>query len=228
MMDMFFQWQAFAYPELFSELKYPWEPLNRLRSFFLEKRNYGIHSPIPEGVTLENKEQILIEEGCTIEPGAYIRGPAILCKGVEVRHGAYIRGLVVLGEGSLVGHDTEVKSSIFLNGAKAAHFAYVGDSILGNEVNLGAGTKLANLRFDKGMIKVWIEKELIATEQKKLGAIIGDGANTGCNSVLNPGTLLERGAAVAPGVVASGYIPANYMACLASPSVLKAYKGKTK
>ena len=108
----------------------------------------------------------------------------------------------------MVGHVTEVKHSIFLDGAKAGHFAYVGDSILGNQVNLGAGTKLANLRFIKGDVPVAIPGSTVKTGLRKLGAILGDYVQTGCNTVTNPGTIMGRKSMVTPNTtVASGYHP---------------------
>jgi NDP-sugar pyrophosphorylase family protein len=104
----------------------------------------------------------------------------------------------------VLGHTTEIKHSIFLNDAKAGHFAYVGDSILGNNVNLGAGTKLANLKFIPGNITVFFQGEQIDTSRRKLGAILGDGCQTGCNSVTSPGTLMAKGAILMPNATARG------------------------
>ncbi len=143
-----------------------------------------------------------------VESGAFVAGPTILGAGTEVRHGAYIRGSVLCGKRCVVGHATEVKNAIFLDGAKAGHFAYVGDSVLGMEVNLGAGTKLANLKFTGSTVKFLHEGRVINTGLRKFGAILGDGAQTGCNSVTNPGTLLGKKAFVLPNATAGpGFIP---------------------
>ena len=150
--------------------------------------------------------RIRIGKGVLIEPGAFIKSPTIIGDQTEVRHGAYIRGNCLFGRNCVVGHVTEVKHSIFLDRAKAGHFAYLGDSILGNEVNLGAGTKLANLRFIKGEIPISIPGGLVKTGLRKLGAILGDHVQTGCNSVTNPGTLLGKKSMVIPNTtVPSGY-----------------------
>ena len=146
-------------------------------------------SVIMAGATFKGRH-IKIGKGVLIEPGAYIKSPTIIGDQTEVRHGAYIRGDCLIGANCVVGHVTEVKHSIFMNGAKAGHFAYLGDSILGNQVNLGAGTKLANLRFIKGEIIINSSDGPIKTGLRKLGAILGDGVQTGCNTVTNPGTLL--------------------------------------
>ncbi len=141
---------------------------------------------------------IEIGAGVTIEPGALIKGPAIIGKGTEVRQGAYVRGDSIFCEKCVVGHTTEVKHAIFLDNAKAGHFAYIGDSILGSNVNLGAGTKLANLKFSPGSVSVVIEGRKVDTGRRKIGAILGDNVQTGCNSVTNPGALLGSNCLVPP------------------------------
>ncbi|MEZ0343592.1 MAG: hypothetical protein ABWJ99_02130 [Caldimicrobium sp.] len=159
------------------------------------------------GAFLKGKK-IFFEEGVVVEPYAYIEEPSYFSAETQIRHSAYVRGSVYTGKGAVIGHTTEVKNSIFLSGAKAAHFAYVGDSILGREVNLGAGTKLANLKFLKKEITFQIEGERIKTGLRKMGAILGDRVQTGCNAVLQPGTLLAKDSFVYPGVSApSGYFP---------------------
>ena len=151
-------------------------------------------------------DQIVIEPGAIIEAGAYIEGPAYIASGAVVRHGAYIRGYVYAGPNSILGHTTEAKESLLLAGAKAAHFAYLGNSILGFEVNLGAGTKLANVRLDHQNIKLKVGDDTIDTGLKKFGAILGDQSQTGCNSVTNPGTILLPTSAILPCSVATGII----------------------
>jgi NDP-sugar pyrophosphorylase family protein len=144
--------------------------------------------------------RVYIAEGAVVEPTAMISGPCYVGPGAEVRHGAYVRGQVYIGPKAVVGHTTEVKGSIFFDGAKAGHFAYVGDSILGRDVNLGAGTKLANLPLVRREVRVKHPKSgaLVGSGLQKFGAIMGDLAQTGCNAVLSPGTLLMQGTAVMP------------------------------
>jgi UDP-N-acetylglucosamine diphosphorylase / glucose-1-phosphate thymidylyltransferase / UDP-N-acetylgalactosamine diphosphorylase / glucosamine-1-phosphate N-acetyltransferase / galactosamine-1-phosphate N-acetyltransferase len=152
--------------------------------------------------------RIRLGKGVLVEPGAYIKSPAIIGDRSEIRQGAYLRGHTLVGARCVVGHVTEVKHAIFLDDAKAGHFAYVGDSILGANVNLGAGTKLANLRFIKGEVRIKAPEGKMATGLHKLGAILGDQVQTGCNSVTNPGTLLGRNSLVlANTTVAAGYFP---------------------
>ncbi len=141
---------------------------------------------------------IEVAEGVTIEPGALIKGPTIIESATEVRQGAYVRGDCIFGEKCVVGHTTEVKHSIFLDNAKAGHFAYIGDSILGNNVNLGAGTKMANLKFGPGTVTINIDGQKVDTSRRKIGAILGDNVQTGCNSVTNPGAFVGRDCLIPP------------------------------
>lgn len=153
-------------------------------------------------------DNIIIGAGTIVEPGAFIKGPVIIGKSAEIRQGAYIRGDCLVGNRCVVGHATEMKGSILLDGAKAPHFAYVGDSILGKNVNLGAGTKLANLKMIGGSITVTADKKRYDTGRRKLGAILGDHTETGCNSVTSPGTLMGPSSIVYPAVtVPGGYYP---------------------
>lgn len=158
-------------------------------------------SLIMAGATLLGR-RLRIGKGVLIESGAWIREPAFIGDHSEVRQGAYIRGYCLLGGRCVVGHATEVKHSIFLNDAKAGHFAYVGDSILGGDVNLGAGTKLANLRFLPGEVRIKTPDGMVDTGLRKFGAILGDRLQTGCNSVTSPGTLIGRDSFLMPNVTA--------------------------
>jgi bifunctional N-acetylglucosamine-1-phosphate-uridyltransferase/glucosamine-1-phosphate-acetyltransferase GlmU-like protein len=151
-------------------------------------------------------EKIEIGKGVLIETGAMIKSPAIIGDCNEVRQGAYLRGHIISGRGCVLGHTTEIKHAIFLNDAKAGHFNYIGDSILGNNTNLGAGTKFANLRFLEGNIFVEIEEKQIDTGRRKFGAILGDNSQSGCNSVTNPGTILGKDSLIMPNAtVRAGY-----------------------
>jgi bifunctional N-acetylglucosamine-1-phosphate-uridyltransferase/glucosamine-1-phosphate-acetyltransferase GlmU-like protein len=156
--------------------------------------------------------RIELGQGVLVEPGALIKEPAIIGDHTEVRQGAYLRGNCLIGQRCVVGHTTEVKHSIFLNDAKAGHFAYVGDSILGGEVNLGAGTKLANFRFLPGEVRVKTPDGVINSGLRKFGAIFGDRVQTGCNAVTSPGTLIGPDGIIMPNTtVPSGYHPAPCM-----------------
>lgn len=192
---------------LFSGVTHPWEVVARLREWLLERVAPG--SDIAAGVRLSGAviacERIAVASGAVIEPGAVIlEGPVYIGPGAVVRSGAYIRGAAYIGAGALVGHATEVKNGILLPGAKAPHFNYVGDSIVGHEVNLGAGVILSNYRLDARNIKVTWQGRRVDTGLKKLGAIIGDRCSIGCNAVCNPGTILYPGVMVPPVTAVSG------------------------
>jgi len=174
---------------------------------FLNKEPLEGASVILPGAHLFD-DKIIIGSGTVVEPGALIKGPTVIGDNTEVRQGAYIRGDCLIGNGCIVGHTTEIKNSIMLDGAKAGHFAYIGDSILGNDVNLGAGTKLANLMVISGTITIRAGKNRYKTGRRKLGAIMGDRTETGCNSVTSPGTLKGPGSIVYPCLaVPGGYYP---------------------
>lgn len=143
-------------------------------------------------------DAVFIGPGAVVEPGALVKGPSIIGPQTEVRQGAYVRGKCIVGSRCVVGHTTEMKSSVMLDGAKAGHFAYIGDSILGNDNNLGAGTKLANLKIRETNVRVPALGSFIDTGLRKFGAILGDRVEIGCNAVTNPGTVLGKGCMVYP------------------------------
>jgi NDP-sugar pyrophosphorylase family protein len=207
--NQFFTLEEYSHISLFEGCQYPWQALEHLKNYLTSLKLGNIEVDVPSSAYLVSPELISIGVGTVIEPGAYIEGPCILGKNCIVRHGAYIRGDVVIGDSCVIGHDTEVKHSIFLNATSAAHFNYVGDSILGNKVNLGAGVKCANLRLDHQPIYVLINNERINTRLQKLGAIVGDGAQVGCNCVINPGTILGRCSFCFPCLNVYGFIPEN-------------------
>ena len=159
------------------------------------------------GVVLMDDE-IYIGKGTVIESGALIKGPTIIGDNTEIRQGAYIRGNVIVGNKCVVGHTTEMKTAVMLGESKAAHFAYIGDSILG-KVNLGAGTRLANLKIIESKIVLNIYGKKYETGLRKFGAIFADGVETGCNSVTSPGCLLGRNVLLYPNATGRGYYPPN-------------------
>ena len=157
-------------------------------------------------------DRIVISAGARVHAGAVIEGPVFLGRDVRVLPGAYLRGGVWLGDAASVGANTEVKRAVFLPGARAPHLNYVGDSILGAGVNLGAGTILANFRHDGADIEIPVEGGRLATGRRKLGAVLGDGVKTGCNAVLHPGVVVGRETRIYPGVqLRSGVFPADHI-----------------
>ena len=203
----YFDLSLFSHASIFDECETVWAPLKKIGDYLLSGALGNIEGIVNTGAYLANPEEISIGKGTIVEPGAYILGPCIIGENCQIRHGAYIRGNVITGNRCIIGHATEVKNTIFLDGAQAGHFAYVGDSILGNHVNLGAGTKCANLRFDKHHVQITFDGKRIDSGMRKLGAIFGDYSQTGCNSVTNPGTLMGKGSCLAPCTAAHGIVP---------------------
>ena len=205
----FFDSASFAHAAIFNDLKHIWEVLSRIHPYLLSLPLGKIEIDIPPGVYLKNPELISIGQGTIIEEGAYIRGPCVIGSHCTVRHGAYIRGDFLTGDRCIVGHDTEIKNTLFFNNVHAAHFAYIGDSILGNHVNLGAGVKCANLKLDHGLIEINLEGNRTPTLLRKFGAVLGDHTQIGCNAVTNPGTLLGKNVLCYPCLNIGGFIPSD-------------------
>lgn len=168
-------------------------------------------------------DEIYIGQGTVIEPGALIKGPTIIGGYTEVRQGAYIRGNVLIGDKCIVGHTTEMKSAVMLGESKAGHFAYIGDSILG-KVNLGAGTKLANLKIIESKVVLSIDNKKYETCLRKFGAILADGVETGCNSVTTPGSILGKNTLLYPNGTARGYYPPDSIIKLKQTQVVETRK----
>ena len=194
-----------ALAPLFSEVDFPFEAIGGIRNFIMK-----LISDPPEGFS-EYADGVIVGRGVVIEDGATIMPPTIICDRAEIRQGAYIRGYAFIGEGAVVGHCTEVKNSILMPYAKAPHFNYVGNSILGYGAHLGAGVILSNLKADKSDIVIHGEEDF-PTNMRKLGAMVGDGAEIGCNAVLNPGAVIGRGAVVYPLVSFRGVLPEGHIA----------------
>ena len=206
----FFDLTGFAHRDLFTDDEPVWTALGRRLAAYLEAwTDWGIACDLPAGVHLLG-ERIFMAPGCTVEPGAVIIGPAIIGSDVSIRTGAYVRQNVILGDGSLVGAHSEVKGSVLLPGAKAPHQAYVGDSILGRDVNLGAGTICSNVKNIGREVSFRAGGEVVRTGLRKFGAVLGDGVKTGCNTVLNPGVLMGPGSVTYPNAsLRGGYYPAG-------------------
>jgi NDP-sugar pyrophosphorylase family protein len=209
----FFELSRFAHRALFErEVTYVWEALQQLPGYiehWLASHPARLVGDVSPGAYLVNAEQIYLGEGSVIEAGAYVAGPAIIGPNCTIRHGAYLRGHVLMGDEAIIGHASEAKNTILLNQAQAPHFAYIGDSILGRKVNLGAGTKLSNLTIvsrknpatgKRPTVRIMIGGTIYDTGLAKLGAILGDGVQTGCNSVLNPGCLVGPQTLIYPNV----------------------------
>lgn len=219
--EYYFDLSHFEHKALFTSCAFVFDALSKIEDYLAHFKSFKIEVDVPDGVFLVNPEQISIGKGSVVEPGSYIKGPCIIGKNCTVRHGAYIRGNVIVGDGSIIGHDTEVKNSILLNHAMAAHFAYLGDSIIGNDVNLGAGTKCANLKLDGQVIDFMFEGKIVTTRLRKLGAIIGDGSSLGCNTVTNPGTFLGRNVISYPCTNFGGFVESNSLVKPDTKNIIK-------
>jgi UDP-N-acetylglucosamine diphosphorylase / glucose-1-phosphate thymidylyltransferase / UDP-N-acetylgalactosamine diphosphorylase / glucosamine-1-phosphate N-acetyltransferase / galactosamine-1-phosphate N-acetyltransferase len=206
----FFDLSHFEHKALFENIENVWDAMKNIEAYvknFL-KTMYGYQYAIVErGAFVSSQRTVSIGGGTIIESGAYIKGPAIIGENTEIRSGAYIRENVVIGDNCVIGHASEIKNSIVLDGGKAPHFNYVGDSIIGRDANLGAGVKLSNLKVNWEAVKVQFDGEKIDTGLLKFGAIVGDGVEIGCNTVLNPGTLLGLECIVYPNASVNGYWP---------------------
>lgn len=198
---------SFQHAALFDGLDFAWQALGRLSAYLGEHaRDEPGRAHIEPGAFLFGA--VLLGEGTVVEAGAYVRGPAIFGAGCQIRSGAYVRGDVLAGRECVVGGSSELKTTILLDHAHAPHHNYCGDSILGNHVNLGSGTKLANVKLGPGNVLVRCSGEVFDTQRRKLGAILGDGTKTGCNAVTNPGTVTGRGVKIFPVTNAGpGFLP---------------------
>ncbi len=204
----FFNLDDYEHKALFHDrrVEYAWDAIKLLAEFLDQLIVPDIRGKVMEGAVLQGNK-IFIGPGAVVEPGAMIKSPAYIGAKSEVRQGAYLRGNVLVGSACVLGHTTEVKNAIFLDGAHAAHFAYVADSVVGNRVNLGAGTKLANLKLARDSVVVHAGGQSVDSGLRKFGAILGDGVQIGCNTVLNPGTLLGPGCIVYAMALVRGYHP---------------------
>lgn len=190
--------------ELFDGAIYPWELLPTIGEFIVKLGN-----TLPEDKYEKRGENVWIAKSAKVFPSAYINGPAIIDEEAEVRHCAFIRGNAIVGKGAVVGNSTELKNVILFNKVQVPHYNYVGDSILGYKAHMGAGSITSNVKSDKTLVIVRAGEEQCETGLKKFGAMLGDQVEVGCNSVLNPGTVIGKYANVYPTSMVRGFIPAQ-------------------
>jgi NDP-sugar pyrophosphorylase family protein len=174
---------------------------------FLQLQLHGAQKHRRAGVFIG--EHVIIGEGTTIEDGAMIKGPAIIGRNCEIRHNAYIREHVIIGDGSVIGNSCEFKHSLLFNHGTVPHFSYVGDSIFGCKAHLGAGVKISNVKLMPGNVMLDIDGAPHDTGLRKFGALLGDHTDIGCNTVLNPGSIIGRGSVIYPNTNWRGILPAN-------------------
>ncbi len=197
----YFDAQGQGHEELFAGVKHIWEVLPKIAGYLKKNLPKGSKGKLLGSPVIG--DNVFLGEGTVVEPGAYIQGPAWIGANCHIRHGAYLRENVIAGDGCVLGNSSEFKNCVLLAGAHAPHFNYVGDSLVGRDVNLGAGVILSNYRLDGMPIRVRLAGKVYETGLRKFGAIIGDGAAIGCNSVLNPGSLVLKNARVLPGTILS-------------------------
>lgn len=190
--------------DIFQGITYPWEALPLIGGFIV-KLGENLDLEVYE----EKKEHVWIAKSAKIAPTACIDGPVIIGEDAEIRHGAFIRGNAIVGNGAVVGNSTELKNVILFNNVQVPHYNYVGDSVLGYKAHMGAGSITSNVKADKMLTTIRIGETLIETGLKKFGAILGDNVEVGCNSVLNPATVVGRDANVYPLSMVRGYVPRN-------------------
>jgi len=195
---------------VFDNCEFAWDALKHLKDYVEANVRPALHNRC-EGVAFIG-ERVFIGEGTVVEDGAMIKGPAIIGRNCEIRHNAYIREFVVIGDHCTIGNACEIRHSLLFNRAIVPHLNYVGDSVLGHKAHLGAGTKLSNYKLMPENISVEVNGQPLDTGLRKFGALVGDGAEIGCNAVLNPGSIIGRGAVVYPSMNWRGILPANMIA----------------
>ena len=194
---------------IFSDCQFAWDALKKIEAYLDRVQRQKPPKRFP-GASIG--ERVLICDGTVVEPGAMIKGRAIIGKNCQIRHNAYIRENVIIGDGCVIGNSSELKNALLFNGAQAPHYNYIGDSILGHKAHLGAGVKISNYKLFPGNIEVEVDGAPFDTGLRKFGALLGDGAEVGCNAVLNPGSIIGRGAVIYPNVFWRGILPANMIA----------------
>lgn len=190
--------------EFLAGFTYPWQALGSIKAFILEA---GRNLPTEEYIS--PAENVWIHKSTAVAPTAYIGAPCIIGENTEVRHCAFIRGSALIGKNCVVGNSTEVKNAILFDNVQVPHYNYVGDSILGYKSHMGAGSVTSNVKSDKTLVVLRSKDERHETGLKKFGAILGDFVEVGCNSVLNPGTVIGRNTNVYPLSCVRGEIPAD-------------------
>lgn len=194
--------QAKSYLEQFT---YPWEALKGIKDFIVQ-----LGSTLGDDYQ-EVSPQVWVHRTATVAPTAYLGAPCIIGAGTEVRHCAFIRGSALVGENCVVGNSVELKNVILFDNVQTPHYNYVGDSILGYKSHMGAGSVTSNVKSDKTLVVVKDGQEQMPTGLKKFGAMLGDFVEVGCNSVLNPGTVIGRHSNVYPTSCVRGVVPANHI-----------------
>ncbi len=189
---------------LFEGKTYPWEVLDGIKAFILE-----LGPTLDPAEFDEISENVWVAKDAKVFPSAYLGSPCIIDHGAEVRHCAFIRGSAIVGKNAVVGNSVELKNVILFDNVQTPHYNYVGDSVLGYKAHMGAGSITSNVKSDKSLVTVKVPDAPIETGRKKFGAILGDFVEVGCNSVLNPGTVVGRHTNIYPTSSVRGVVPAE-------------------
>lgn len=200
----YFDLSSFAWKDVFSAVNPAWESLSHLEDYISDLFKKGIVK-----ANYKDADNVFLGEGTQVEEGAKIIGPLVTGKNCLIGHVSFLRGACLFGDNVHIGHAAEVKHSILLNGASAAHLNYMGNSIIGNRVNIAGGAMIANFRLDKQKVSVRVGDTKIQTGLEKFGAIIGDGSNIGAGAILNPGTILGKKTTVFPLISVTGVYHEN-------------------
>jgi UDP-N-acetylglucosamine diphosphorylase / glucose-1-phosphate thymidylyltransferase / UDP-N-acetylgalactosamine diphosphorylase / glucosamine-1-phosphate N-acetyltransferase / galactosamine-1-phosphate N-acetyltransferase len=195
---------------VFEGCDFAWEALQQIKAYLEAQLRPALHNRC-EGRAFIG-ERVFIGKGTLVEDGAMIKGPAIIGENCEIRHDAYIRDHVIIGNNCVVGNSCELKNSLLFNHAVVPHFSYVGDSILGYKAHLGAGVKISNFKLMAGNVSVEFEGKVYDTGLRKFGALLGDQTDIGCNTVLNPGSIVGRESVIYPAVNWRGVLPPGMIA----------------
>ena len=190
--------------DFLNRYEYPWEALPHIKEFILQ-----LGTELPDTEYSRLSDTVWISREAHITPSAFIEGPAVIGPGTQIRHCAFIRGSVLIGANCVVGNSTEMKNAILFDNVQIPHFNYVGDSILGYRAHMGAGAVTYNVKSDRTFVTVRADGEQIVSNMKKFGAMVGDYAEIGCNTVLNPGTIIGRHTNIYPCSCVRGVIPAD-------------------
>jgi len=195
---------------IFEGCEHAWDALKKIKDYIAANLKPALYNTCKGSAFIG--EQVFIGKGTVIEDGVMIKGPAIIGENCDIRHGAYFRENVIVGDDCVIGNSCELKNTLVFNEGEIPHLSYVGDSIFGFQAHLGAGVKISNIKLMPGNVTLEIDGKPFDTGLRKFGALLGDFANVGCNSVLNPGTIIGRNAIVYPNVNWRGILPANMIA----------------
>lgn len=223
--DDLFDLSQTDHSSVFDQCEYAWEALKRIGGYLEENLRPALLNKCDGRAFIG--ENVFIGEGTVVEDGVMIKGPAIIGRNCQIRHNAYIREGVIVGDNCVLGNSCEFKNVLLFNNSIVPHFSYVGDSILGFNAHLGAGVKISNIKLVPGNVMVEVDGKPLDTGLRKFGALLADFTDVGCNSVLNPGSIVGRGSIIYPNAFWRGHLPANHIAKNRAPIDVVAKRSAT-